>query len=91
MPSHRRKPKPVDAFQFTGQKRNQWPNWAKNNTKIVVISEDDGVDETLRDPEVASVEGRKICRSGDWIIQEEDDSLRVIPNSMFTADFEEDN
>ena len=89
MPTHRRKPKPVDAFQYTGQARNLWPNWAKGNTNIVLTTEDNGETATQLPPKVKTIEGAKTVATNDWILKDGDEALKVVSAARFAADYEE--
>lgn len=57
MPKYRKKPVVIDAFQWTGQRPSEWPEWA---TKVVLKDGRDLVVETL--------EGTMRADLGDWII-----------------------
>ncbi len=88
MANYKRKAKDVDAFQFAGQKRNQWPNWAKNNNNIVVTADEGGDFVTVHPPKVTTPAGTKVARSGDWIVMDENEVLTVMTNAEFLALYE---
>src|SRR5262245_27539580 len=58
MPKFRKKPVVIEAFQWTGQRPHEWPEWA---TKLVLRGGKDLVVETL--------EGTMRADLGDWIIK----------------------
>lgn len=58
MAHYRKKPVVIEAFQWTGQRRYEWPEWA---TKVRLLDGHDLVVDTL--------EGRMRADLGDWIIK----------------------
>lgn len=91
MPQFKRKPKPVEAFQWDNTPRNQWPNWARQDNRISVTVTYTGNLEVIAPPVLKTIEGIRTAQATDWVFYEEDNNaLRVMTNEKFTGMYEED-
>ena len=71
MAKYRKKPVEIDAWQFTGQFRHEWPDWLKGHP-TTAFHFDRGQDVepmSLAEISIETLEGVMTAKLGDWIIQ----------------------
>jgi hypothetical protein len=80
---YRKKPVVIEAFQWTGQRPHDWPEWATNWPQgwVTLIEGRDLVVDTL--------EGRMSASLGDWIIKGVKGELYPCKPDIFDATYEE--
>jgi hypothetical protein len=95
MPKFRKKPVVIEAWQFTGQDRWEWPDWLK--TYPTAASQNDWPeDKTLVHAKFAkpwisidTLEGRRRADVGDWIIKGVKGECYPCKLDIFEATYEE--
>jgi hypothetical protein len=63
---YRKKPVVIEAWQFTGQHRPDWPMWLKAHPTAVFRCDDHGNTALI---EVETLEGTMTANRGDWLIR----------------------
>jgi hypothetical protein len=86
MAKFRKKPVVIEAWQFTGQGRWEWPEWLKGHPTAALL-----IHEKYATPWISidTLEGRMRADVGDWIIQGVKGEVYPCKPDIFAATYEE--
>lgn len=85
MPFFHRKCTPVEAWQFNGEDRWQWPAWLKANPTAAFECDDRGRPNKVT---FSIPEGRASAQVTDWIVKSETGRFYTVEASVFAAFYE---
>lgn len=80
MAKYRRKSLELEAFQWTGQPQNEWPEWARNSLAIRYEVSNLQID--------VNTGGAARCNKGDWVIKGVSDEIYPCLNAVFEKIYE---
>ncbi len=86
MGRYRKKPLVIEAWQFNGQRRNEWPDWLKNSGEITEMTSGDSTRPVSLI--VKTREGSMRADLEDWVAKGVKDELYPIKPDIFVELYE---